>query len=123
MKLHKKNPDINFIHSSFEGFNPKGEQFDVVCTGGLLTHMNPKAVPSIIDKMVMLSKSHIFGFDNYADKLTEVNYRGNLNQLFKQNYPKLFRDRYPSLETKMEIKYPYINEDLTDIVYLLKKPE
>lgn len=50
----KNNPDITFINSSFEDYDPKGEQFDVVCNGGLLIHMNPGAVPAIIDKMVTL---------------------------------------------------------------------
>jgi len=117
----QNNPDITFIHSSFEDYDPKGEQFDVVCTGGVLIHMNPSVIPAIIKKMMSLSKHYIFGFENYADELTEVNYRGHRDQLWKQNFPQLFRDLYPSLTTVREEKIHYNEENLIDVVYLLKK--
>jgi len=117
----KKNPDITFIHSSFEDYDPKGKQFDVVYTSGVLIHMNPSVVTQIIHKMVSFSKRYIFGFENYADDLTEVNYRGHSNQLWKQNYPQLFRNLYPSLKTIKEEKYTYKNENLVDVAYLLEK--
>jgi len=117
----KNNPDITFIHSSFEDYDPQGEKFDVVCTGGILGHMDPSVVKLAIQKMISLSKRYIFGFGNYADELTEVNYRGHSNQLWKHNYPQLFRNSYPSLKTIKEEKLQYKNENLVDVVYLLEK--
>ena len=46
----KNNPEINFINSSIEDFDPNGKTFDLVFTYGVLIHQHPSNLESIISK-------------------------------------------------------------------------
>jgi len=116
----RNNPEINFIHSSIEDFQPN-EKFDLVYTAGVLIHINPSALNSIVRKIIELSQKYIFGFEYYSDELVEVSYRNYSKVLWKQNFPLLFKKISPSLQVIKEIKIPYKSEDLCDIAYLFKK--
>jgi pseudaminic acid biosynthesis-associated methylase len=117
----ENNSDITFINSSIEDYDPKGEKFDLVYTSGVLIHIHPGALNSIIHKMVGLTSEYIFGSEYYSDNLVEIKYREHTNVLWKQNFPLLFTKLYPSIKKIKEEKIYYKNEDLCDIVYLLKK--
>ena len=120
-EIAKRNdPSITWINSSIDSFDPD-ESFDLVFTSFVLIHINPEALNSIIKKMINVSKKYIFGFENYAEKLTEISYRGHSNVLWKQNFPALFKELEPSLETVIIEKIPYNNNDLVDVIYLFKK--
>ena len=71
--------------------------------------------------MVRLTNKYIFGSEYYSDSLVEIKYRERPNVLWKQNFPLLFTNLYPSIKKIKEEKIYYKNEDLCDIVYLLKK--
>ena len=121
-KIAKKNyPNIKFHNSSIEEFNSNGEQFDLVYTSGVLIHINPKALPEVIKKIISLSKEYIFDSEYYSDKLIEVNYRGHEETLWKQNFPQLFLNEDSKLKIIKQEKIYWKNEDLCDIIYLLKK--
>jgi pseudaminic acid biosynthesis-associated methylase len=123
-KIAQQNcPKIKFHNSSIEEFDPGEEKFDVVYTNGVLIHINPKALPEIIKKIISLSKKYIFDSENYSDEITEVNYRGNKKTLWKQNFLQLFLDEDPNLKIIKQEKINYKNEDVSDIIYLLKKHE
>jgi|TARA_B110000495_G_C23032160_1_gene615088 trans-aconitate methyltransferase len=120
-EIAKRNdPSINWIHSSIDSFEPD-EPFDLVYTSLVLIHINPKVLIPIIKKMLKLSKMYVFGFEYYADTLTEIAYRGHQNVLSKQNFPSLFKQLEPSLKEITIEKIPYKNSDLVDVVYLFKK--
>jgi pseudaminic acid biosynthesis-associated methylase len=121
-KIAKKNyPNIKFHNSSIEEFNSNGEQFDLVYTSGVLIHINPKALPEIIKKIISLSKEYIFDSEYYSDKLVEVNYRGHEETLWKQNFPQLFLNQDSKLKIIKQEKIYWKTEDLCDIICLLKK--
>lgn len=121
-KIAKKNlPNVKFYNSSIEEFDPGQEKFDLVYTTGVLIHINPEALPEIMRKIISLSKKYIFDSENYSDKLTEVNYRGHQKTFWKQNFPQLFLKEDSNLEIIKQEKIYWKNEDLVDIVYLLKK--
>ena len=120
-EIAKRNdPSITWINSSIDSFEPD-EPFDLVFTSFVLIHINPETLNAIIKKMINISKKYIFGFENYAEKLTEISYRGHSNVLWKQNFPALFKELEPSLETVIIEKIPYNNNDLVDVIYLFKK--
>ncbi len=118
----KNNPEVEFINSSIEEFDPKGKKYDLVYTAGVLIHINPTALKAVVDKMLSLTKEYIFGFEYYSDELIEIKYRGHANVCWKQNFPLLFKKAMPTLQTMKEEKFHYKDEDLYDIAYLLKKP-
>lgn len=122
-KAKLDNPGISFINTSIEEFDPKEERFDLVYTSGLLIHINPSVLQKVLEKIINLTEKYIFGFEYYSDNLTEINYRGHSNVCWKQNFPLLFKNIFPSLETIKERKIYYKNQDLCDIAYLLQKPK
>jgi len=123
-EIAKKNHvNIKFYNSSIEEFDPGQEKFDLVYTSGVLIHINPKALPEIIKKIISLSKEYIFDSEYYSDELVEVNYRGHEKTLWKQNFPQLFLKENPKLKIIKQEKIYWKTEDLCDIIYLLKKCE
>ena len=116
----KNNPKINFINSSIEDYQSQ-EKFDLVFTSGVLIHIHPSILPVIINKIINLTRKYIFGFEYYADTLTEVKYRDHLNLLWKQNFPKLFTNSSQLIKSVKEEKFFYKNSDLCGITYLLQK--
>lgn len=116
----KNNPSITWINSSIDSFEPD-KSFDLVFTSLVLIHINPEALNSIIKKIIKISKKYIFGFEYYADILTEIPYRGHRNVMWKQNFPLLFMQLEPTLKQIISEKIPYKNNNLQDIVYLFEK--
>jgi len=117
----KNNPEIKFINSSIEDFDPKGEKFDLVYTAGVLIHIHPSTLSAIVEKMLDLTKEYIFGFEYYSDNLVEIKYRGHSNVCWKQNFPLLFMKSLPTLKIIKEEKFLYRDENVYDIAYLLRK--
>lgn len=117
----KRNPEINFIHSTIDNLILKDAKYDLVFTSLVLIHQNPQLIDSIISKIVDISKKYIFGYEYFSDILTEIEYRGNNNVLWKQDFVKLFRKNYPSLKLVKEKKYHYLDNKLVDIAYLFEK--
>ena len=120
-EAQQNNPEINFIQSSIEEFNPNQEKFDLVFTSGVLIHISPLSINQIIKKIIDLSRNYIFGFEYLSENLVEVNYRGNAESLWKQNFPTLFQKQSPDLQLIKEKKINYLNENLVDVAYLFSK--
>jgi len=114
-------PEINFINSSIEDFDSKGEKYDVVFTSTFLIHIHPSNLESVVNKMINLTDRYIFGLEYYSDNLTDVTYHGYTNVLWKQDFPSLFKKLCPKLKTIKQEKIFYKNDDLCDIVYLFMK--
>jgi len=122
LDIAKKNyPEINFYNSSIEEFDSQGKKYDLVYTAGVLIHINPSTINHVIDKIANLSNRYIFGFEYFSDTLTEINYRGNMGFCWKQNFPKLYKELFPSLKILKEKKFFYKDENFCDIAYLLEK--
>ena len=117
----KRYPEINFIHSTIDDLILKGNKYDLIFTSLVLIHQNPQLVNSVISKIVGISKKYIFGYEYFSDNLTEIEYRGHKNVLWKQNFVELFKKNHPSLKLVKEQKYHYLKNDLVDIAYLFEK--
>lgn len=116
----KNNKNITFINSSIEDFE-SDETFDLVFTAGVLIHINPSILDSVIRKVTNLTHRYIFGFEYYSDNLVEIKYRNHQNTCWKQNFPLLFQKLSPSLQVIKEEKFHYKNSNLIDVAYLLQK--
>jgi len=112
-------PDIKFFNSSIEEFQPN-QKFDLVFTAGVLIHINPELIPSIISKIIDLTNKYIFGFEYHSEEIIEISYRGKENSCWKQDFPKHFFNNAELIWTKKKI-FPYKNGKDTDIAYLLEK--
>lgn len=116
---------INIIQGSAFDIPFDDDSFDLVFTSGVLIHINPNNLSGVFKEMYRVSKRYIWGFEYFADEVTEINYRGNKGVLWKADYAKLLADEFPGKVTiiKKEV-YPYLTESErgnNDAMYLLEK--
>ena len=100
----------------------KDNYFDLVFTSGVLIHIAPKNLTKAIKEIIRVSNKYIFGFEYFSEKCEEIEYRGNKNKLWKNNFPKLFLDTKSNLKLIKIKKLVYLdNKDKTNVAYLLEK--
>ncbi|MDQ3049037.1 MAG: methyltransferase domain-containing protein [Bacteroidota bacterium] len=113
---------INIVCGSGFDLPFKDSFFDVVCTNGVLIHISPTDLPKIMAEMYRCSKKYIWGFEYYAENVTEINYRGHSNYLWKADYAALFIKQFPDLKLVKKEMFPYVgNPSNVDYMYLLEK--
>jgi pseudaminic acid biosynthesis-associated methylase len=116
--------NINLIQGSGFDIPFKDGYFDIVCTNGVLIHISPTDLPVIMAEMVRCSKKYIWGFEYYADSVTNINYRGNEGFLWKADYASLFLQNFPNLRLVKKEIFPFINDSEKgnkDCMYILEK--
>jgi len=118
-KQHTKN--INLIQGSAFDIPFKDSYFDLVFTSGVLIHINPDDLSIAIREIYRCASEYIWGFEYYADKRSEIQYRGHRNLLWKDNFAKLYLDKFRDLELVKEKHIKYIDNDNVDSMFLIKK--
>jgi len=113
--------NINIIQGSAFDIPLKDEYFDLVFTSGLLIHIAPSDIKIVMQEIYRCTKEYIWGFEYYADKYTEIVYRGKRNLLWKANFPRLYLDLFDDLELVKEKRLEYLNDNNIDVMFLLKK--
>lgn len=113
--------NINIIKGDAFDVPFKDEFFDIVFTSGVLIHIHKQNIKKAIREIYRCSNKYIWGFEYYADKYTEIPYRGQKNLLWKANFPKIYMDTFPDLKI-VEIKFfKYLENNNIDVMYLLRK--
>jgi pseudaminic acid biosynthesis-associated methylase len=123
-KAKQSTKGINIIQGSAFDLPYKDGWFDLVCTNGVLIHINPENYSSIMSEMVRCSSKYIMGFEYYSDNLKAINYRGNEGYLWKNDFAQEFIHRFPMLKLVYKQLYPYkpvAEAGNVDYVYLLEK--
>jgi|SRR3989344_260676 len=118
-KLKTKN--INIIYGSALDIPFKDNYFDLVFTSGVLIHISPLHIQKVMKEIYRCSKKYIFGFEYYADKYTNIEYRGRKNMLWKTNFAKLYLNYFKDLVLQKEKRYKHLNSENIDTMFLLKK--
>lgn len=98
--------------------------FDVACTNGVLIHIAPADLPKMFAELYRVSKRYIWGFEYYADDVTDVDYRGHSGFLWKANYADMMMKQFPDLKLVKKKMYPYVMpgmEGNVDCMFLLEK--
>ena len=113
--------NINLIQGSAFDIPYKDEFFDLVFTSGVLIHISPKDIQIALKEIHRCSKKYIWGYEYYADKYTEIVYRGHKNLLWKTNFAQLYLDNFTDLTLIKEEKYKYLENENVDSMFLLKK--
>ncbi|MAG02898.1 methyltransferase type 11, partial [Candidatus Pacearchaeota archaeon] len=121
LKIARNNKSLNLVEGS--GFNIpfKDNFFNLVFTSGVLIHISPKDLPRIIDEIYRTTKKYIWCFEYFSEIETEIEYRGENNKLWKNNFLKLFLDRYPNLKVIKQKEIKYVDNDNVDMMFLLEK--
>ena len=115
---------VNILQGSGFDLPFRDRYFDLVCTNGVLIHIAPDDLPTIMEEMYRSSNRYIMGFEYYANEVTEINYRGNQGFMWKADYAQLFQNQFPDLKVVKKEVVPYIVEaerGNEDCLYLLEK--
>jgi pseudaminic acid biosynthesis-associated methylase len=114
--------NINIIQGSGFDIPFKDNYFDLVFTNGVLIHIHPDNLPTIMKEMCRVSNNYIWGFEYFSDELKQVNYRGHDGFLWKMNYSQKFINTCSDLTTVKTEILPYQTPEHkgnADIMYLL----
>jgi pseudaminic acid biosynthesis-associated methylase len=112
---------INLIQGSAFDIPYKDGWFDLVFTSGVLIHLSPGDLPTALAEIHRCSARHIWGYESWAPELTDVNYRGNQNVMWKGDYSKHYLAQFPDLRLLKEERVPYTGTELNDCMFLLEK--
>lgn len=123
-KDNTKGKDIYIIKGSALDVPYKDSFFDLVFTNGVLIHISPDDINTVLDEIYRCSRRYIWGYEYYSDKYTMINYRGEDNLLWKADFAKLYLERYKDLKLVKEERYAYLdNPENADMMYLLEKSD
>ncbi|MFZ1009561.1 MAG: pseudaminic acid biosynthesis-associated methylase [Candidatus Sulfotelmatobacter sp.] len=101
---------------------PYGDaSFDIVFTSNVLIHIAPADLRRAVDEIYRCARKFIWGMEYYAPSVTEVNYRGHSQLLWKMDYAQKYLSRFSDLELVREQRIPYLEGANVDTVFLLKK--
>jgi pseudaminic acid biosynthesis-associated methylase len=95
--------------------------FDLVFTSGVLIHISPTDINQVLNEIYRCTRKYIFGFEYYAESLTEVNYRNEKGLLWKTDFAKLYTQRFPDLRLMKEARFKYLENENSDSMFLLEK--
>jgi pseudaminic acid biosynthesis-associated methylase len=113
--------DAQLMQASALDLPYEGGYFDLVFTSGVLIHISPVDLPFALNEIHRCAKTWIWGMEYYAPEVTQVNYRGHDDLLWKMDYVKRYLDRFDDLELVREERLPYLNSSNLDTMYLLKR--
>lgn len=114
--------EINIIQGSAFDIPFKDNYFDLVCTFGVLIHISPENINTVLDEIYRTSRKYIWGFEYYSDRYEEIEYRGNENKMWKSNFMELYLNRFKDLHVVKEQKYNYVEHPQNrDQMFLLEK--
>lgn len=123
-KDNTKGKDIYIIKGSALDVPYKDLFFDLVFTNGVLIHISPDDINTVLDEIYRCSKRYIWGYEYYSDKYTMINYRGEDNLLWKADFAKLYLERYKDLKLVKEERLTYVEHpEYIDAMFLLEKRE
>jgi pseudaminic acid biosynthesis-associated methylase len=115
---------INIIQGSGFDIPFRDNYFDLVCTNGVLIHIDPVNLKGIMSEIYRCSSRYIMGFEYYNEQTESVTYRGHTNYLWKADYEQIYRDYFPSLRILKKDFYTYsspANAGNKDCLFLLGK--
>ncbi len=112
---------VNIIQGMADDIPFKDEYFRMVFTSGVLIHISPDHIGSVLDEIYRCTREYIWGFEYYADEYTEVDYRGHDSLLWKTDFAKLYMDRFSGLSLVKEKRFKYLENENIDSMFLLRK--
>ncbi len=117
--LRQNVPGVNAIWSPARELPFRDRFFDLVFTTGVLIHQAPDVLPVVMSEIVRCSRKYILCGEYFAERLTEVPYRGQAGALWKQDYGGLYQRLFPELVLR---KQGFLSKNETpwdDVTYWL----
>jgi pseudaminic acid biosynthesis-associated methylase len=118
----QRTDNLNIIKGDALDIPFKDNYFDVVFTHGVLIHISPENIQTVLSEIYRVSNKFIWGLEYYSPQYTNLVYHGQKNIMWKANYCEEYLSRFKTLQLEKENIYKYIdNETLEDQMFLLKK--
>lgn len=114
-------PDATFKLGSALTLPWEDSSFDVVFTCGVLIHISPTDLPTVMDEIYRTSRQYIWGTEYYSPEVAQVTYRDHSELLWKMDFARQYMQRFPDLELVKEQRLPYLDNPNVDAVFLLRK--
>jgi pseudaminic acid biosynthesis-associated methylase len=92
-----KEKQYNYHNKSIFDFE-SSDKFDLVLSAGLMIHLNPDKIKEAYVKLYNHSSKYIIIAEYYNPKPVMVEYRGEINKLFKRDFAGEMLDIYKDLE-------------------------
>lgn len=112
---------LNIIYGLANDIPFKDRFFDLVFTSGVLIHIDPERLSGVIGEIYRCTSKFIWGLEYYDKELTEVEYRGNSDLLWKGDYARLYQKQFLDLQLVKEKKYKLLQDKNVDSMFLLMK--
>jgi len=122
IELAKEDKDLCILEGSALDLPFEDNSFDLVFTSGVLIHIAPENLPKAMKEIVRVSKKYIFGVEYFSEKCEEIEYRGNKNRLWKNNFPQVYLENNPNvkLAKSEQLKYQDGSGNV-DVAFLFEK--
>lgn len=114
-------PGVDFIQGSALDLPFKDNSFDLVFTSGVLIHIAPEDLETVIKEITRVSRKYIWGLEYYSDTPEALAYRGHDGFMWKRDFSQLYKNLPTPLELIKERKYNYLENDNVDQGYLFEK--
>ncbi len=121
IELARENKCFNLVEASAFDIPFKDDYFDLVFTSGVLIHIAPNNLKSIMNEIHRVTKRYIWGFEYFSEECEEIEYRGHTNRLWKNDFMKLYLDNFSDLRIVKSRKVEYLKNDNVDMMFLLEK--
>jgi pseudaminic acid biosynthesis-associated methylase len=112
---------INIIKASAFDIPFKDNYFDLVCTSGVLIHINPAHIKKAMQEIYRCSAKFIWGFEYFANEYSGILYRGRRDLLWKADFAKMYCGRFNDLTLVKEERIKYLDNDNVDSMFLIRK--
>lgn len=117
----KRTNNINIIQGSALDIPFKDGFFDLVFTAGVLIHIAPSEIDTVMKEIYRCSNRYIWGYEYWADEYTTKTYRGKNNLFFKTDFGKKYKELFSDLKLIKEEKLKYNQNDDVDSIFLFEK--
>jgi pseudaminic acid biosynthesis-associated methylase len=97
-QLRMAQPRVNSVAASARSLPFRDRWFDLVFTTGVLIHMAPGTLASVMGEVVRCSNRFVLCAEYFSERPTTVPYRGQTQALFKRDFGALYRELFPELQ-------------------------
>jgi pseudaminic acid biosynthesis-associated methylase len=92
-------PGVNAVWGAARQLPFRDAAFDLVFTMGVLIHQPDATLPVVMSEIVRASRRWVLCGEYFAERTTEVAYRGQDGALFKRDYGSLYARLFPVLRS------------------------
>jgi pseudaminic acid biosynthesis-associated methylase len=93
-ELRQALPEVNAVWSTARELPFRDGWFDLVFTMGVLIHQPETTLPLVMAEIVRCSRRYVLCGEYFAERTTEVAYRGQAAALFKRDYGRLYQEMF-----------------------------